>query len=493
MSQFSEKCKQLLSENGYNVYRLSQTASLERTTLQRMVSGKRLPNIEFVQNFCHALRISPFEEAELIKLYKIESMGEAAYRNEEALIKLLKKLTELETNNYQEKIASIDFRSIELSSNVARQHYDAMLMLHLILDREFTLEESGIIYTNLPVTSNTLMPVLERCYQRFQKRISVTQLIYFQMNVSRANKNLDILTHVLPFFLSNIMNYQVLYNYSHLTKNEQIQQLFPYYVITSQDVLLFSGNTESAILLSDENILAQYRQEIQKVILFSRPLFQRSPSLVDAIKIFLSDQYPKGNEIYSLHFQPCFLTLMPSEDLYALAHEILPEQFFSFAELYIKESISIVYNSNPVIFSKEGLDEFCKTGKYYGSVGAFFPPFDISDRIRALKHYINNTDFELHVMLKDTAFSLPKNLFFELHDTQVLKVGRIENLKVIDFMIINESSICEAFYLFLKSLSSSSYIYTPEETKTYFSKKISELELSEKTLLPPPPEKNIHF
>ena len=35
MSKFSEKCKELLTENGYNVYRLSQAASLERTTLQR--------------------------------------------------------------------------------------------------------------------------------------------------------------------------------------------------------------------------------------------------------------------------------------------------------------------------------------------------------------------------------------------------------------------------------------------------------------------------
>ena len=32
MSKFSEKCKEWLIENGYNVYRLSQAASLERTT-----------------------------------------------------------------------------------------------------------------------------------------------------------------------------------------------------------------------------------------------------------------------------------------------------------------------------------------------------------------------------------------------------------------------------------------------------------------------------
>ena len=70
MSKFSEKCKELLIENGYNVYRLSQAASLERTTLQRMVTGKRLPGPEFVEHFCQALRISLPEKKEIMELYK---------------------------------------------------------------------------------------------------------------------------------------------------------------------------------------------------------------------------------------------------------------------------------------------------------------------------------------------------------------------------------------------------------------------------------------
>ena len=71
MSKFSEKCKELLIENGYNVYRLSQAASLERTTLQRMVTGKRLPGPEFVEHFCQALRISLPEKKEIMELYKL--------------------------------------------------------------------------------------------------------------------------------------------------------------------------------------------------------------------------------------------------------------------------------------------------------------------------------------------------------------------------------------------------------------------------------------
>ena len=99
MSKFSEKCKQLLSENGSNVYRISKSASLERTALQRMVTGKRLPSQDIVKSFCQALRISFSEEQELMELYKMELIGLSAYKNQKCIFRLFEHLTELEKMN----------------------------------------------------------------------------------------------------------------------------------------------------------------------------------------------------------------------------------------------------------------------------------------------------------------------------------------------------------------------------------------------------------
>ena len=63
MSRFSEQCKELIRENGTNVYRMSKEFSLEVTALQRMVTGKRLPYIDFVKKFCKCLRIPETEKA----------------------------------------------------------------------------------------------------------------------------------------------------------------------------------------------------------------------------------------------------------------------------------------------------------------------------------------------------------------------------------------------------------------------------------------------
>lgn len=96
MSKFSEQCKEMMLENGTNVYRLSNSSSLERTALQRMVTGKRLPGIDFVKQFCRELRISALDERNLLELYKMESIGESVYKNRKTISQLLGHLAELE-------------------------------------------------------------------------------------------------------------------------------------------------------------------------------------------------------------------------------------------------------------------------------------------------------------------------------------------------------------------------------------------------------------
>lgn len=72
MSDFSNKCREYLKDTGENVYQLSASSGLDRTSLQRMITGKRLPGIDFVRQFCDSLRINPSQRRELMELYKIE-------------------------------------------------------------------------------------------------------------------------------------------------------------------------------------------------------------------------------------------------------------------------------------------------------------------------------------------------------------------------------------------------------------------------------------
>lgn len=43
MSDFSDKCREYLKDTGENVYQLSASSGLDRTSLQRMITGNVFP------------------------------------------------------------------------------------------------------------------------------------------------------------------------------------------------------------------------------------------------------------------------------------------------------------------------------------------------------------------------------------------------------------------------------------------------------------------
>ena len=50
MSEFSSKCREYIKNTGETVYQLSASSGLDRTSLQRMITGKRLPGTDFVRS-----------------------------------------------------------------------------------------------------------------------------------------------------------------------------------------------------------------------------------------------------------------------------------------------------------------------------------------------------------------------------------------------------------------------------------------------------------
>lgn len=104
MSQFSEKCKELIEKNDTNVYRMSKAFDLDWTTLQRMKTGKRLPNEDFILRFCDCLQLSASEKKELLELYKIEQLGENTYYSRQCIRQLFSQLVKAQKMGLSRKV-----------------------------------------------------------------------------------------------------------------------------------------------------------------------------------------------------------------------------------------------------------------------------------------------------------------------------------------------------------------------------------------------------
>lgn len=477
MSKFSDKCKEILQENGTNVYQLAISASLERTTLQRMVTGKRLPQLNFLKNFCQALRLSKLEEEELLELYRIESMGEDVYRSEQSILRLLKHLKKLEEqDSYDSKVTSIQYQNMELLSNVSSNIYDTELLMRYVLKKEFSHDADGFIYTNLPGTHESFLYNLELFYRQFHKRLLVHHLMHFQISPSLSSENLDMMHSVISLFISNQLDYQVFYYYSRLNKNDTLYMCFPNYIITSQHVLLISSDFKTGIILSEKDIIDQYIHTFRKNCALALPLFQRISKLQGAMSVYKAENTPSASEIQYFHYQPCYVDLFGEQGLLERINQFLPE-FYEIGKQFVQSIIDKSTSRNLCFFSEQGIKEFCHNGKYYGQIGVFFPPLTIEERIEALKVLQNTSTFHNNRIIKESSsIVFPKHLFFELTGTSSLQIIRIENLEIMDFITIEESSICEAFYHFFHSLPSSAYLYSVEEANSLISQCIDELQ-----------------
>ena len=474
MSKFSEKCKELLIENGSNVYRLSQTASLERTTLQRMVTGKRLPNREFVTTFCRALRIPLSEEKELMELYKMEAMGETAYKNQKTILHLFKHLATLEKNGYKNSCSIVDQGDLVLLSNISNQRYDTEMLLQFVLKKAFRSEDDSPIYTNLPGTDELLPHALHLLAPQYSKRILLKHLIHFHISSSAAYENLETLNQLLPLYFSNEIQYEPYYYYSKLTQSDQTNLLFPYYVITSEYVLQLSGDLQKGLLHSEKVIVQHYTNEFLDKLSQSSLLIQHTYSLREANHLYTSifaNSHIK--DVYSLGGL-CQTELLTPADFAELAQEYATEYMDLFDEYM--GFVELLYNSNQHIFTPySSLEQFCKSGHCAGTLSILFPPFDIPLRLKGLKNFRQFLDIADITLLSEN-LTFPDSIVLELYDNCLLHIIHINEKQEISFIAIQESSICEAFYSFFRSLNTTEYSLANEEQRLIISNEIRKLE-----------------
>lgn len=123
MSDFSSKCREYLKNTGETVYQLSASSGLDRTSLQRMITGKRLPGMDFVRQFCDSIRINPSQRQELIELYKIEKIGKEIYYNRKYIQELLRVIStqQMLFSSGFHSLTSLPFYSGDFSLDVEKK------------------------------------------------------------------------------------------------------------------------------------------------------------------------------------------------------------------------------------------------------------------------------------------------------------------------------------------------------------------------------------
>ena len=80
MSIFSDSLKHYIERNNIRVLPLARYCDIERSTVYKFITGKRLPHsLELVEKMAQFMRLSPLETEKLKNAWKIVSIGPDIY------------------------------------------------------------------------------------------------------------------------------------------------------------------------------------------------------------------------------------------------------------------------------------------------------------------------------------------------------------------------------------------------------------------------------
>lgn len=454
MSYFSEKCKFYLNESESNVYQISKVSGLDRTTIQRMVTGKRLPSPEFVSIFCDHLRINAVERKDLMEAYQIEKIGKSTYMNRKYIKKLIRHIA-----NAQNKPDY--YLTLETSSMPADEN------IYMVLEDAFRLFEFDEILTNIPASHNFFYHALIKLHLQYGKSIPVKHTFSMfpnPLSVPDSNINLQKLYYIIPFLFSTYENYVPSYYYSRNLDYDYLTQLFPYYVITNSSIALFSADFKRSHIINDKKTVQLYRYSFYQIQENTQPLLIKVKTPMEALAYYTRSLAENGFPTHSIEPQPCVFSLLScTKQLNLLYPANMPGR-----EQLIEGSADHFHNFTKSLGSFKNicsLDAFralAEDGSLYGAFTQYAEKLPIEERRIMIQQFIKIYKKHQNFYFSDDSFPIPSHLQIELYKTNhMYLISTIDDN--FNFLELSESSICEAFYDFTDSLCDDECIYRPEQ------------------------------
>ena len=275
MSEFSDKCRAYIAKSNTNVYQISKKSGLDRTMLQKMVKGTKVPSPPFFEKFCEFLAINKVEKNELDQLFKIERIGRDVYTRRceiEHLFKDFKNLKAATKNMLSDNWLNaapqlVDAlqskQDIKLSTEV-----DLVDTMRYVINEECDNQQEPIIYMDVFDTVPFGLNQLIRCGQRTDKKITCTQFVKFGRSDPSHNvvvENIRTLRTIFPFAFKFTHDYDVYYSYINGNRYDETYNIWPHYVVTQSKVLLISEKGDEGLLINSSEIAGSYIERLERM------------------------------------------------------------------------------------------------------------------------------------------------------------------------------------------------------------------------------------
>lgn len=474
MSQLSNKIDELIMESGETVQSLAEIGKINRTTLQRVKSGERLPTPSFFKKMCRALRLSPTEEQELETLLEMATVGERVYGNRQKIVELIETISELTeykipfSKELRKKEGTSQDQNCQQAIQVFNGEGSVLRMIENSIDKELFLSVNPQLKLAIPFKSEKVYDYI------FQQMMGNTRhlILLDVLNLpetcdeNESDQVLGALKYLIALTLLENVTYRSHYYY-HQTESmgssSEISALFPYFILTSDRVITISRDYSQAILYQDKEFLSLYEESYQKILGETHPFIEESN---DLFKIFSLDTTHRMK--YVVEPLPCFAYYTTRELLEEKMNKSFPyyepllEATDAYYKYFRKESHNMIN-----VFSLKNLRNFMTDGSLLlpEEVYHCLTPDERLMLIQQVRDDLYHDRRKLYAFVDEKIF-LNSAVEF-INESTLLRLilhYEIDKKLVFKSIELREANMVQAFDEFFTSLPDSNYVLPTEKT-----------------------------
>lgn len=486
MSGFSQILKNYVSTQGIPIQTLSKLSGIDRSFIQHMLTGKRIPtDVEMLEKIIRAMTLTPNQAQHLRHFYYVERIGSDIY-NRHILVKELLETVDLADNGcellmntgYQHDFS--DFPMVSAFYGTTEIHR----IIKVVLEAE-SPKENGYIKLLVQPEHSFLLELLTVISSR--SSLPIEHIFCMQKDIPVASDNhinLMYVKNIIPLLLS-ASDYRPYIYYDEVEVKFNQTSIFPYFIITSDKVITISHDFSYATLYLGEDPLRLYSTIYHNIYRVSFPFVKQIYDPMEFYRSFVEleasalDAPISAPFKYSLICQPCLMYVATEEQLNKYANDfpmrneviaLMANRATAYNKLLASGHSFVSY------FTEEGLDLFCSTGQITEIPEAFYSPLEIQDRLTLMEELyqlILTTSYQL-VAIDPDAFKVSTNLILTTINEALAFFVYIHPVKGPLHFIFHEKSIAYSFFSFMNFLRDSEFAFSKQKSLELLEKKIKQ-------------------
>ena len=462
---FSEALQEVIKEHNIIVKHLAEKTEINRTTLQHFIAGRRTPNKAQVSKLIKNIPIPAQDKALLLQAYGATTTCSEKSNQLDKVKAIIERIafdfiaSSTDPPSLSENILS---HSMVDSEDLYGTHAIYNALLDILGGEDGSV--SFFMPSNFPFFYDALLAKYEA-----SPTLSVTCFFPISNESERKISDLEYFESFIPLFASPKHNFQAYYMRGQSPLHDTSIIPFPYFIHTSERVLLLSADINHAILTKQEAFVQMYYKKCQDLLSISSPLLLNT-SVYDLLSYFPNFSSPK-DVCASIEKQPCFQSLLTKQ----LIRKYIPvntDEEAAIIKIYTKYIDELQKEPNFFsAFERAGLEDFAETGVIAVWPPSLGRPLDVPDRIRMLERMLNGIKSdEFHCRMVDTTkltVPLSSTVIGVRRKTLLLQCLDYDNGNVKN-ILLTEKNILEAFTAFFEELPNSHYVHSKEETVKAF-------------------------